>query len=91
VFVGLEGEASKDDHYLPGEPKATAVAAEVTSLVASRVDIARVASAGRRLDVILIRVGLVLLILGIILILIQTEAIPSPLSSPWFALAEPTQ
>jgi hypothetical protein len=46
---------------------------------------------GRRLDVILIRVGLVLLILGALLILIQSDAYPPSLVAPGAAPATPTQ
>jgi hypothetical protein len=45
---------------------------------------------GRRLDVILIRVGLVLLILGALLILIQSDAFPPSLTPPAMAPATPT-
>lgn len=46
---------------------------------------------GRRLDVILIRVGLVLLILGALLILIQSDAFPPALTPPGSAPATPTR
>jgi CheY-like chemotaxis protein len=46
---------------------------------------------GRRLDVILIRIGLVLLILGALLLLIQSDAFPPALVAPRSAPATPTQ
>ena len=58
-----------------------AVAAESAAAAAEEEDEAPAeapARAGRRLDVILIRVGLVLLILGALLILIQSDAFPRP-------------
>jgi hypothetical protein len=91
LFVGQDGDAGPGDHYLPGQPSAHEVADLVSELlgrVRPATDVSPPAApvvtpapdaptrSRSRLDVILIAIGLVLLILGAILIYMQSIALP---------------
>jgi CheY-like chemotaxis protein len=142
VFVGQDDDTGPDDHYLPGDPPPSAVAVQVSTLIArleedaaddhdeparavgataassavqapSTTESARLAAApasaadrpaadatptteaprkpGRRLDVMLVRIGLVLLILGGLLFLLQMQMSSGPLIAPTPATAAPTR
>ena len=99
VAVGAAASsAAAADAASSGAPAAADVAATngvASDAVADKADNADGAEApkraGRRLDVIMIRVGLVLLILGALLILIQSDAFPPALVPPGSAPATPTR
>jgi hypothetical protein len=142
VFVGQDDDTGPDDHYLPGDPPPSAVAVQVSTLLArleedaanehdvpppavgataasraaqapsttesDRTAVAPASAAdrpaidvtptteaprkpGRRLDVMLVRIGLVLLILGGLLFLLQMQMSSGPLVAPTPAPAAPTR
>jgi CheY-like chemotaxis protein len=102
VFVGQDGATDSDDHFLPGEPSPSAVV-ELVSNLAARADavtahLPRPAPTvgdqqvpARRLDIVMIRVGLVLLILGAILFLVRASWSPPALTPPTVVPATPTR
>lgn len=93
---GVAATASTASAPVTNGVTSTAVAdgpatAEAEAAVAEDAAVEAPPKSGRRLDVILIRVGLVLLILGALLILIQSDAYPPSLVAPGAAPATPTR